>query len=90
MNAGGQVLWNVIATCAMFKTFHQIGKLHTNGPIVPFGVKVKYHPISTKDAARLHEFGKRVLSAFFVGHALAGGSLKGDIQVAHVTALVRV
>ena len=31
------------------------------GPIIPFGAKDEYHPISGKDQARLHELGKKVL-----------------------------
>ena len=28
------------------------------GPIIPFGAMVEYHPISTRDQSRLHQFGK--------------------------------
>ena len=28
-----------------------------SGPIIPFDAKVEYHPTSTKDQARLHQFG---------------------------------
>ena len=27
-----------------------------NGPVIPFGAKVFYHPISAKDVSRLHQF----------------------------------
>ena len=28
-----------------------------NGPVIPFGAVVEYHPISAKDQSRLHQFG---------------------------------
>ena len=28
-----------------------------NGPVIPFGAMVEYHPISAKDKSRLHHFG---------------------------------
>ena len=31
----------------------------SRGPIIPFGSMVEYHPISTQDRSRLHQFGKR-------------------------------
>ena len=30
-----------------------------NGPIIPCGAVVEFHPISAKDLARLHQFGKK-------------------------------
>ena len=30
------------------------------GPVVPFGAMFEYHPISTRDQSRLHQFGKTV------------------------------
>ena len=49
-------------------------------PIIPFGAKVGYHPISAKGQARLHQFDKKVLSGKFMGYApYAGGSWKGDL-----------
>ena len=32
-----------------------------NGPVIPFGAKVEYHPITAKDLSRLHQFGPEVL-----------------------------
>ena len=29
-----------------------------NGPVMPFGVMVEYHPVSAKDQSRLQQFGK--------------------------------
>ena len=50
-----------------------------------FGAKVEHHLISTKDQARLHQFGKKVFSYIFMGYALyALGSCKGDILVVDV------
>ena len=43
------------------------------GPIVPFGSLVEYHPITTKDQLRIHQFGKKVLPGLFLGYALYAG-----------------
>ena len=59
-----------------------------NLSVGPIGTKVEHHPISTKDQARLHQFGKKVLSSFFLGYAEnVGGSWKGYILVASVDEL---
>ena len=48
-----------------------------NGPVIPFGAMVEYHPISAKDQSRLHQFGAKVLPGTFLGYVLyAGGSGK--------------
>ena len=53
------------------------------GPIIPFGSLVEYHPVTSKDQSRIHQFGKKVLPWLFLGYALyAGGIWKGDILVA--------
>ena len=50
------------------------------GPIIPFGPLVEYHPITTKDQSRIHQFGKKVLLGLFLGYTLyAGGIWKGDV-----------
>ena len=41
-----------------------------NGPVIPFGAMVEYHPISAKDISRLHQFGPKVLPGIFLGYAL--------------------
>ena len=41
-----------------------------NGPVIPFGAMVEYHPISAKDLSRLHQFGANVLPGIFLGCAL--------------------
>ena len=53
------------------------------GPIVPNGVTVGSHPITASDKARLHQFGKGVLPAIFLGYARRhAGGWKRDILVA--------
>ena len=57
------------------------------GPIIPFGSLVEYHPITAKDQSRIHQFGK-VLPGLFLGYALyAGGIWKGDVLVADLEEL---
>ena len=59
-----------------------------NGPVIPFGTMVEYHPISAKDQSRLHQFGPKVLPGKFLGYVLyAGGIWKGDIIVADIEEL---
>ena len=53
-------------------------------PIIPFGAKVEYHPISTKYQARIHQCGKNVFSGLSAQNA--GGSWKGDLLFADVDA----
>ena len=58
------------------------------GPILPFGSLVEYHPITAKDQSRIHQFGKKVLPGLFLGYALyAGGIWKGDVLVADIEEL---
>ena len=59
-----------------------------NGPVIPFGAMVEYHPISAKDLSRLHQFGPQVLPGIFLGYALyAEGIWQGDILVADIEEL---
>ena len=59
-----------------------------NGPVIPFGAMVEYHPISGEDLSRLHQFGLEVLPGIFLGYVLsAGGIWKGDIIVADIEEL---
>ena len=37
-----------------------------NGPVIPFGPMVEYHPISAKDISRSHQFGPKVLPGLFL------------------------
>ena len=49
---------------------------------------VEYHPITTKDQSRIHQFGKKVLPGLFLGYALyAGGIWKGDVLIADLEEL---
>ena len=58
------------------------------GPIIPLGSLVEYHPITAKDQSRIHQFGKKVLPGLFLGYALyAGGIWKGDVLVADLEEL---
>ena len=58
------------------------------GPIIPFGSLVEYHPFTTKDQSRIHQFGKKVLPGLFLGYALyAGGIWKGDVLIADLEEL---
>ena len=59
-----------------------------NGPVIPFGAVIEYHPISAKDLLRLHQFGPKVLPDVFLGYVLyAGGIWKGDVMVADIEEL---
>ena len=52
-----------------------------NGPVIPCGAMVEYHPLSAKDVSRLHQFGPKVLPGIFLGYALnAVGILVADIE----------
>ena len=58
------------------------------GPTMPFGSLVEYHPITAKDQSRIHQFGKKVLPGLFLGYALYAGRIwKGDIMVADIEEL---
>ena len=53
------------------------------GPIIPFGAMVEYHPTSTRNLSRLHQFGKKVLRGIFLGFDLiAVGIWQEDILIA--------
>ena len=58
------------------------------GPIIPFGSLVEYHPITAKDQSRIHQFVKKVLPGLFLGYALYAGRIwKGDVLVADLEEL---
>ena len=58
------------------------------GPIVPFGSLVEYHPITAKDQSRIHQFGKKVFGGLFLGYALYAGRIwKGDVLIADLEEL---
>ena len=53
------------------------------GPIIPFGSLVEYHPITAKDQSRIHQFGKKLL-----GYDLYAGEIwKGDVLIADLEEL---
>ena len=59
-----------------------------DGPMIPFGAMVEYHPISAKDQSRLHLFVAKFLPGVFLGYAVyVGGIWKGDILVADIAEL---
>ena len=59
-----------------------------NGPVIPFGAIVEYHPISAKDISRLHQIGPKVLPGIFLGCALHAKRIwKGDMMVADIEEL---
>ena len=59
-----------------------------DGPVIPFGAMVEYHPISAKDQSGLHQCGAKVLPGIFLGYVLyAGGIWTGDILVADIEEL---
>ena len=51
----------------------------SKGPIIPFGALVEYLPNSERDRARIHQFGKKVLSGIFLGYALIAGEFGKEI-----------
>ena len=75
---GGRIPSNVIPICEIFRTKLSDGKtpyerrfrIPFNGPVIPFGVLVEYHPISAKDMSRMRQFGSKVLPGIFLGHVL--------------------
>ena len=86
MKIGGQIPWNVTPICDTSQIYYLMGRRHIKrrfgkpfeGPIIPFGSLVEYHPITAKDQSRIHQFGKKVLPGLFVGYALyAGENLEG-------------
>ena len=67
-------LWNVTDLVSDAKTPNErrFGQPF-NGPVVPIGSFVEYHPITAKDQSRIHQFGKKVLPGLFLGYALYAG-----------------
>ena len=90
MKVGGQILWNVTPICERSQIYYLMGKKPYErrfgqpfeGPIIPFGSWVEYHPITAMDQSGIHQFGKKVLPGLFLGYALyAGGVWKGDVLI---------
>ena len=59
-----------------------------DGPVIPFGAMVEYHPISAKDISRLHQLGAKILPGIFLGYVLSAERIwKGDMMVADIEEL---
>ena len=73
-------LHNVHDKMASGKTaYEQRLGVQIDGAWIPFGAKVSCKPISSKDEAGLHEFGKMMLLGIFMGYVLrAAGGWPGD------------
>ena len=91
MKGGGLTPWNAFAICETSKTSWLVGKTPyerrfgdpLKGPITLFGAMVEYHPISPRDQARIHQFGRKVLPGIFLGYELVARRIwKGDILTA--------
>ena len=96
MKVGGQILWKTHTCLRNVTDLLSDGKTPYErrygqpfeGPNIPFGSLVEYHPITAKDQSRIHQFGKKVLAGLFFGYALyAGGIWKGDGLVADLVEL---
>ena len=60
-------------------------------PIISFGAMVQYHPILSRDQARIHQFGRNVLPGIFLGFELIVGEIwKGDILIADLEILEKL
>ena len=56
-----------------------------------FGALIECHPMSAKDRARIHQFGKKVLPRLYLGYELVAGWIwKGDITVADLEDLEKL
>ena len=44
-----------------------------DGPVIPFGAMVEYHPMFAKDISRRLQFGPKVLPGVFFGYVLYAG-----------------
>ena len=75
---GGRVPWSASAIHGNIQDLLSDGKTPYerrfgkpfNGPVIPFGAMVEYHPICAKDISRLHPFGPNVLPGIFLGYVL--------------------
>ena len=71
---GGRIPWNVTVICEMFRISYLTQErrfgMPFNGPVIPFGAMVEYHPISAKDLSRLHQLGPKVLPGILTGYVL--------------------
>ena len=59
-----------------------------NGPVIPFGALIEYHPVSAQEQPRLHQFGFKVLPGIFLGSVLHAVRIwKVDIMVGEIEEL---
>ena len=58
--------------------------------ITTFGALIEYHLASSKDQARIHQFGKKVLSGIFLGYELIARRLGKEILVADLEDLEKL
>ena len=95
MKVGGQIPCNVTPICETSQIYYLMGRRpmkdvlgNNEGPIIPFGSLVEYHPFTAKDQSRIHQFGKKVLPGLFLGYPLYAGRIwKGDVLVADLEEL---
>ena len=53
-----------------------------DGPNIPLGAAIKYLPITSKDKAKCHKLGTKLLPGIFMGYVQhAGGGWQGDLKV---------
>ena len=58
------------------------------GPIIPFGSLVEYHPITAKNQSRIHQFGRKFcLDCSSDALFTRGGTWKGDVLIADLKEL---
>ena len=96
MKIGGQIPWNAIPICEIFKISLLMGRPHMRDVL---GNHLKDRSfrlvhwlsitiITAKDRSRIHQFGKKVLPGLFLGYALyAEGIWKSDVLVADLEEL---
>ena len=99
MIRSGQIPWNAIAICEMSKISWQTEKLRMNEDLVNHLKDQPFHLVHSggispklrereRVKARIHQFGKKVLSGIFLGYALIAGRIwKGDILIADIEEL---
>ena len=51
------------------RTYEKRFGMSFNGPVIPFGAVAEYHPISSREPSRLHQFGPKVCPGIFLGYA---------------------
>ena len=90
----GQIPWSVVAICETSQIYYLMGHHHMkggsecpfDGPVIPSGALVEYHPISAKDMSRPHQFRSKSLARYFPRLCIVCGEnlWKGDIMAADI------